>query len=136
MVAARYSFLILCVKVYLVLRTRDKRQFAMKIHDFRYRTDILVAKALVKELAVQHLITGRPFLLGMTDVWYSSAKFLHVVMVGPESVGNRPSNEPNQEHCPGGNLLSRVRKLTDKQMLLVIAEIVGDTTLIFCAYGR
>jgi hypothetical protein len=73
------------VKVYLVLRTRDKRQFAMKIHDFRHPMFIRPAKNLMKEIQIQHIMTGLPFLAGMTDIWFSSAKFLHLVTVSTEA---------------------------------------------------
>lgn len=68
-------------KVYLVLRTADKQQYAMKIHDLRGRMCLDKARGLLKELFVHHLTRG-PFLLGMIDMWYSSAGFLHVVTVG------------------------------------------------------
>jgi hypothetical protein len=70
-------------KVYLVLRTADKRQFAMKIHDFRHRIRIHNARALLKELDIQKSIAGLAFLSGLTDIWYSSAKFLHVTTASP-----------------------------------------------------
>ena len=85
-----FNFAYVSLKVYLVLRTRDKRQFAMKIHDFRHPMHIDVARSLLKELVVQNKITGRPFLSGMTDMWYSSAKFFHVITVGTKT-GNRDS---------------------------------------------
>ena len=73
------------MEVYLVLRTRDKCQFAMKIHDFRHPMFLRPAKNLMKEIQIQHTITGLPFLAGMTDIWFSSAKFLHLVTVSTEA---------------------------------------------------
>jgi hypothetical protein len=67
--------------VYLVLRTQDKRQFAMKIHDFRHPMHLRAVKSLLREICVQRLIAGRRFLSGMTDLWYSSANFFHVITV-------------------------------------------------------
>jgi hypothetical protein len=60
-------------------------------------------------------------------VWYSSANFIHVITVSTETGGNDSTHVLDQEHCPGGDLLSHMGKLTDKQMLLVIAEVVGGT---------
>lgn len=73
-------------KVYLVLRTTDKRQFAMKIHDLRHRMRIRNAEALLKELSIQKSVAGMAFLSGLVDIWYSSAKFLHVTAASPCSL--------------------------------------------------
>ncbi|KAF7965953.1 hypothetical protein HWV62_40732, partial [Athelia sp. TMB] len=95
-------------KVYLVLRTADRRQLAMKTHDFRHPMDASYSRGLVEELTIQSEIKGLPFLLGLHDVWYSSAQFLHAVT----------------DLCPGGSLAPYVGKLSDKQMFLVIAEVL------------
>ena len=124
--ASAGSWLMFLKKVYLVLRTQDKRQFAMKIHDFRHPMLPRTARSLLKELRVQQSIAGRPFLSGMMDIWYSSADFLHVTTVSTKAIGTALTQPPNQEYCSGGNLLSYVGKLSKKQMLLVIAEVVSD----------
>ena len=53
----------------------------MKTHDFRHPMDANYSRGLVEELTIQSEIKGLPFLLGLHDVWYSSAQFLHAVTV-------------------------------------------------------
>lgn len=68
-------------KVYLVLKTKELKQYAMKTIDLSKPFGIETGKYLRREVMIHYQVQGSAFLLNMADIWYSSKGYLHILTV-------------------------------------------------------